>query len=68
MNDRRAKIEKVYIRYCRPYKDNNDEPPIDEIWNGGKRPGKELACDGLIFVYDLVNMDLINERSWDGIE
>lgn len=63
---------KIYIRYMRPFKNKNDEPPIDEVWSHGERPKKNLA-DGLTYVYDVVLEDriaksAINERIWDGIE
>lgn len=64
-------MKKVYIRYCRPFKDDNDEPPIEEIWSDGARPKKKLANDGLTYVYDEDPENaqrLINDRIWDGIE
>jgi hypothetical protein len=60
---------KVYIRYCRPFEDKDDNPPIEEVWSDGDMPEKRLAFDGLTFVYDVNDYkDLTNERIWDGIE
>lgn len=61
-------MTKVYIRYCRPFKNENDEPPIEETWCSGQRPKKKLAIDSLTYVYDERGVELINERVWDGIE
>lgn len=45
-------MKKVYIKYYRPYKDENDEPPIDEIWSEGDRPKKKLQDINTLFIYD----------------
>lgn len=64
---------KVYIRYCRPFKDQNDEPPIDEVWSDGTKPKKKLKDESVLFVYDEefprdATTKLVNQRPWDGIE
>lgn len=61
-------MKKVYVKYCRPFKDEDDEPPIDEMWSDGDRPKKKLADFITLFVYDDDNKNLINERIWDGLE
>lgn len=65
-------MAKVYIKYCRPYKHEDDEPPIDEIWSNGEKPKKKLADGSTLFVYDERILDgkssLQNERLWDGAE
>jgi hypothetical protein len=63
---------KLYIKYCRPYKNEDDEPPIEEIWSleDGQKPKRKLA-DGLTLYVSDVDKDgvsAINERIWDGIE
>jgi hypothetical protein len=59
---------KAYIKYCRPFKDDNDEPPIDEMWTDGEKPKKKQADGITLFVYDDIENKLLNERIWDGIE
>lgn len=61
-------IKKAYIKYTRPFKNKDDEPPIEEMWSDGERPKKKQADGELLFVYDDDNNKLINERIWDGIE
>jgi hypothetical protein len=62
------KIKKTYIKYCRPYKNKDDEPPIEEMWSDGEKPKKKLADFLTVFVYDEDGNKLVNERIWDGIE
>jgi hypothetical protein len=57
-----------YIKYSRPYKHEDDEPPIEEIWTNGDKPKKRLADGRTLYVYDYVDGTFINERTWDGIE
>lgn len=66
--NRLKNLKKTYIKYCRPYEDEGDEPPVDEIWSDGDRPKKKLADGETLYVYDDDNHKLINERIWDGIE
>lgn len=64
--------KKIYIQYCRPYKDEDDEPPISEVWSCGNRPKKKLMDSETLFVYDEIEVngkiEAQNERPWDGIE
>ena len=61
--------EKVYIEYCRPFKDEDDEPPIAEVWSGGDRPKKKKAENQLVYLYDVEGENtLVNPRVWDGFE
>jgi len=64
------KATKVYIKYCRPFEDDDDEPPIDEVWsNDEERPKKKLADGATLFIYDVEGENkLVNRRLWDGIE
>jgi hypothetical protein len=59
---------KVYIEYSRPFEDENDDPPIVEVWTDGERPKKRKAQTGLVFVYDEHGDKLLNQREWNGIE
>ena len=65
-------MKKVYIQYCRPHKDEDDEPPIAEVWSDGERPKKKLMDSECLFIYDEKiegeKRQLINKRSWDGLE
>jgi len=61
-------VQKVYIKFCRPYEDMEDEPPIEEVWSEGERPAAKLADQETLYVYDNQCGDLLNERLWDGIE
>jgi len=64
--------EKIYIKYCRPFKDKDDHPPIAEVWSDGERPKKKMADALTLFVYDSQRVDgklmALNERLWDGCE
>lgn len=58
---------KVYIQYARPYKDENDEPPISEIWSDGTKPKRKLADGQTLYVYEDHNGQLLNRKIWDGV-
>jgi hypothetical protein len=66
----KPRAEKVYIQYCRPFKDEDDEPPIAEVWSEiNDRPKKKLADGVTLFVYDVEGKNqLVNMRPWDGLE
>ncbi len=59
---------KAYIKYCRPFKSEDDEPPIEEMWIEGDRPKKRLADGCMLYCYDCEGESLVNERIWDGFE
>lgn len=63
--------KKVYIQYARPFENENDEPPIVEIWSAGEKPDKKLANQETVYVYDVDKEDgvsLNNQRIWNGVE
>lgn len=62
-------MKKIYIKYSRPFNSETDTPPILELWINGDRPNSidnDFYCP--IFVYDIENDHVLEERLWDGIE
>lgn len=62
------KNKKIYILYARPYKSDDDEPPIVEVWSDGEKPKKRQMDPLCLYVYDDVDNKGVNERPWDGEE
>lgn len=60
-------MKKMYIKYCRPFNDESDAPPIVQLWKDGDKP-ESTEVDVTLYIYDDQDGHLTNERVWNGIE